>query len=191
MKRTTACTGLMAAIVLAALLAACTDDKQPPTVPPTSASTPASPSASPSAAAETADQAKQHAIDAYVGMQTAFEKASAAGDPAYPDLPKYATGAALTLFTNGLKANKTQGLLGRGQSVFHPQVASLAPPAEPTKASIRDCMDSSKTERYKADGSPYKDSPGGLRLVLADVERVNGEWKVTSVAIREVGSCKL
>lgn len=184
----------MAAAALAALLAGCThEDKTPNTLPTSAApaSASASPSASASAAAETEDQAKQHAIDAYLGFQNAFEKASAAGDPDYPDLPKYGTGAALTLFTNGLKSAKAQGLLGRGQAVFHPKIASLSPPAAPTKASVQDCMDTSKTERYKADGSAFNDSPGGLRLVLADVERINGEWKVTAIGIREVGSCKL
>ncbi|MFI9641425.1 hypothetical protein ACIG87_15395 [Micromonospora sp. NPDC051925] len=193
MKRATSLIGLATAVTLTALLASCAEDENPPTTLPTSAppvSTSTSPSAAASAAAETPEEARQHAIDAYVGMQTAFEKASAAGEPSYPDLPKYATSAALTLLTNGLNANKRQGLLARGQTIFHPQVASLSPPAAPTRASVRDCMDTSKTERYKADGSPYKDSPGGMRLVLAEVERIEGAWKVTAVGIREVGSCK-
>lgn len=192
LKRTATRTAILAAAAFATLLAGCIKDKTPTALPTSAVPAPASasPSASPTAS-ETADQAKQHAIDAYLGMQTAFERASAAGDPDYPDLSKYATGAALTLFTNALKANKQQGLLSRGEAVFHPQVASLAPPSAPTKASMQDCMDTSKTERYKADGSPYKDSPGGLRLVLADVERINGEWKVTSVGVRDVGTCKL
>jgi hypothetical protein len=193
-KRTAPRTGILAAAALAALLAGCTHDDKTPNAPPTSAapaSASPSPSASPSAAAETPDEAKQHAIDAYLGFQNAFEKAGAAGDPDYPDLAKYSTGAALTLFTNGLKAAKAQGLLGRGQTVFHPKIASLSPPAAPTKASVQDCMDTSKTERYKADGTAFNDEPGGLRLALADVERINGEWKVTAIGIREVGSCKL
>lgn len=194
MKRTATRTAILAATALTALLAGCTNSDDTPTTPTTSAapaSASPSPSASQSAAAETPDQAKQHAIDAYVGFQTAFQKAGAAGDPEFPDLAKYGTGDALKLFTNGLKASKTQGLLARGEAVFHPKVASLSPPAAPTKASVEDCMDTSKTERYKADGSPFNDPPGGLRLVLADVERINGEWKVTGIGIREVGSCKL
>jgi len=193
-KRTATRTGILAAAALAALLAGCTHKDQTPNALPTSAapaSATPSPSASPSPAADTPDQAKQHAIAAYLGFQTAFQKAGAAGDPEFPDLAKYGTGAALQLFTNGLKANKTQGLLSRGAAVFHSAVTSLSPPAAPTKASVQDCMDTSKTERYKADGSAYKDSPGGLRLVLADVERIGGDWKVTGIGIREVGSCKL
>lgn len=194
MKRTVTHTGLTAAVAFGMLLAGCTHEDKTPTTTPTSgtpASASASPSAQASAAAETPDQAKQHAIDTYLGFQTAFQKAGAAGDPEFPDLAKYGTGDALKLFTNGLKANKTQGLLARGQAVFHPTIASLSPPDSPTKASVQDCMDTSKTELYKADGSPYKDSPGGLRLVLASLDRINGEWKVTGIGIREVGSCKL
>ncbi|NUR30050.1 MAG: hypothetical protein HOV83_30075 [Catenulispora sp.] len=194
MKRTTTRTAILAATALTALLAGCTHDDKTPTTLPTSAapaSASPSPSAPPSAAAETPDQAKQHAIDSYLGFQNAFEAAGVAGDPAYPDLAKYGTGKALALYTNGLTADKAEGLLSRGHGIFRPNVASLSPPAAPTKASVQDCMDTSKTERYKADGSPFKDSPGGLRLVLADVERINGEWKVTSIAIREVGSCTL
>jgi len=193
-KRTATRTAILAAAAFATLLAGCThDDPTPNTLPTTAAPASASPSpsASPSAATETPDQAKQHAIDAYLGFQTAFQKASAAGDPDFPDLAKYGTGDALKLFTNGLKANKTQGLLARGEAVFHPKIASLSPPDAPTKASVQDCMDTSKTERYKADGSPYKDTPGGLRLVLASLVRIDGEWKVTGIGIREVGSCKL
>ncbi|MDG4751361.1 hypothetical protein O7630_10445 [Micromonospora sp. WMMD718] len=194
MKRTVTRTGLMAAAALGALLAGCThSDKTPTTLPSSAAPAPASasPSASPSATAVTPDQAKRYAIDAYLGFQTAFQKAGAAGDPEFPDLAKYGTGDALKLFTNGLKSAKTQGLLSRGKAVFHPKIASLSPPAAPTKVSVQDCMDTSKTERYKVDGSPYKDSPGGMRLVLADVERIGDEWKVTGIGIREVGSCKL
>lgn len=194
MKRTATRIGLTSAAALAVLLAGCTHDDNPPTTLPTSAApapASASPSASPSAAAETADQAKQHAIDAYIGMWNAFLKASELGDPVYAELPKYTDGIALTRLTDGLKANQANGLLGRGQAVYHPKVESLGPPAAPTKASIRDCLDTSKTGLYKADGSPYKDTPGGLRLVLADVERINGVWKVTSFGAREVGSCSV
>lgn len=194
MKRTASRLGLPTAAALAALLVACTDHKDPPAAPPTlsaSAPTSASPSSAPSAAAETPDQAKQHAIDAYVGMQQSFLKASELGDPAYAELPKYAHGVALARLTDGLKANQAKGLLGRGEAVYRPRVESLTPPTAPTKASVRDCMDTSKTSRYKANGDPFQDSPGGLRLVLADVERIDGVWKVTAFGVRGVGSCSV
>jgi hypothetical protein len=196
MKRTAPWPQLLtvAALIVVVPLGACTGNADPPVALPSAAapaSTSASPSASPSAsaAAESPEQARQRVIDAYVGMQNAFLKASELGDPAYPELPKFADGAALTTLTDGLKASKAKGLLGRGQAVYHPEVQALAPPNSPTRASLRDCMDTSKTSQYKANGDAYQDSPGGLRLVLADVERVGGVWKVTSFGVRGVGSC--
>jgi hypothetical protein len=55
--------------------------------------------------------------------------------------------------------------------------------------SIEDCIDTNATSRYKANGEPFNDSPGGRRLVFADVELHDGVWKVFSLAVREVGSC--
>lgn len=191
MTRTTHRAIAAAFVVLAATLAACNNDKQPPAASPTTiAPTAASPSSAPSAAPDTLESAKQKAIDAYLGMQRAFLKAGETADPAYPDLAKHTTGAALQRLTGALKSMQQDGLRGRGDSVFYPQVESLSPPAAPTKAQIRDCMDTSKTEVFKANGDPYQDEPGGWRLVLADVELTDGAWKVTDFAIREVGSCK-
>jgi len=191
MTRTTRTTIAAAFVVLAAALTACNNDKQPTAASPTTtAPAVANPSSAQSAAPDTPELAKQKAIDAYLGMHRAFLKAGEIADPAYPDLAKYTAGAALQRLTGSLKSMQQDGLRGRGDSVFYPEIASLSPPAAPTKAQIRDCMDTSKTEVYKANGDPYQDEPGGWRLVLADVELTSGEWKVTDFAIREVGSCK-
>lgn len=190
MKRTASRLGLLAVIAIAATIGGCATNP-PATLPISTVPTPPSansPTAS-TAAAETPELAKQHAIDAYVGMQNAFLRASELGDPSYPDLANYAAGDALVRLTEGLKTNQSKGLLSRGEAVYHPHVESLSPSTSPTKASLRDCMDTSKTSRYKANGESYQDSPGGLRLVLAEVERINGTWKVTSFGVRQVGSC--
>jgi len=180
-----------ALVVLAATLAtACDQDEQPATASPTTAPATGSPTGAPtSAAPQTRDQASQAAIDAYVGMQNAFLTAGQLGDPAHPDLATYATELALTRLTDGLKSYQSKGLLIRGQAAYHPKIESLAPADAPTKAQVRDCMDTSKTALYKANGDPYQDTPGGLRLVRAHVERINGTWKVTGFGVREVGSC--
>jgi hypothetical protein len=178
-----------AAAVLAALTSACTNKQPPAATPATSRPAAASPTTPASIPAQTPEQATQAAVDAYIGLQNAFLAASRKGDPDHPDLAKYATGDALALYTKGLKSQKAQGLLGRGQAIYHPKVTMLAPATAPTKATVQDCMDTSATSLYKANGDPYQDTPGGLRLVFADVERLNGIWKVTSLAIREVGSC--
>jgi hypothetical protein len=88
-----------------------------------------------------------------------------------------------------LKSIQDQGLRGRGEARFHPKIESLEPAQTPTKIGIRDCMDTRRTELYKANGDPYRDEPGGNRLVIATVEIVDGAWKVTGFGVRKVGSC--
>ncbi|GIM86619.1 hypothetical protein [Salinispora arenicola] len=124
-------------------------------------------------------------------MQRAFLKASESANPDDPGLPRYTAGTALKRLRDGLTSMRQEGLRGRGEAILHPKVESFQPADAPTKARVRDCMDTSKTERYKANGDPYKDTPGGLRLVIADLERVDGAWKVTGLGVHEVGSCKL
>ena len=194
MKRTGSRLGLTTAVALTALLVACTDGKDPPTALPTTgapAPTFASPSSAPSAGAETPEQAKQLAIDTYLGMQTAFSKAGQIGDPAYPDLPRYATGGALDLLTTALTNRKKEGILARGETVHHPKVTTVSPPDAPTKASVQDCMDTSMSSLYKPNGDPVSQDEGGLRLALANLERTGGIWKVTTLAVREPGTCRL
>jgi hypothetical protein len=182
---------VLAAAITAAALAGCTNKQPPAPQPSTTATATGVPSMATATqpAPLTPETASQQAIAAYLGMQNAFQAASRAGDPSYPDLGKYGTGDALALYTDALNRAKEQGLLGRGQALFYPKVTALAPPAAPTKVSIEDCMDTSATSRYKANGEPFNDSPGGRRLVFADVELRDGVWKVFSLAVRSVGSC--
>ncbi|GIH10051.1 hypothetical protein Rhe02_81180 [Rhizocola hellebori] len=182
---------LVAATVTANALAGCTSTPTPPdTNPATSGSpSPASVATGTRPSANTPESASQQAVDAYIALQNAFSAASRMGDPSYPDLAKYGTGDALALYTDALNASKVKGLLGRGQAIFHPRVTALSPPVAPTKVSIEDCMDTSATSQYKANGDPYQDTPGGRRLVFAEVEFHDGTWKVFSLAVRGVGSC--
>lgn len=181
---------LVAATTLA-VGAGCTSKQQPPATAPTSGTPSAGASLATGSqpASHTPQSASQQAIAAYIGMQNAYQAASRLGDPSHPDLAKYATGDALALYTDALNRSKAKGLLGRGQALFYPKVTALAPPAAPTKVSIEDCMDTSATSQYKANGDPYQDTPGGRRLVFADVELRDGTWKVFSLAVRSVGSC--
>jgi hypothetical protein len=132
---------------------------------------------------------QRQVLDAYLGMQRAFDSASETADPGYPDLARYASGPALQRLTAGLTSMRNVGLRGRGKTVFHPKVQELAPAKVPTRAQVVDCMDTRGTSVYKANGQPYKDTPGGWRLVNATVELHAGVWKVTGVGIHEVGSC--
>ena len=135
------------------------------------------------------DAPQQQAIDAYVGMQRAYQDAVGTGDPDHPDLARYAAGEALQRLRNGITSIRDQGLRGRGEASFQPVVESLNPPGAPTRITVRDCLDTSQTELYDPSGQPYQDQPGGLRLVIATVEIVDGAWKVTGVGIHQVGTC--
>jgi hypothetical protein len=177
----------VAGILLTATLAAagCGEDSEPRvTLPSPATSSPAAPIATTSPPPASTPQ---QVVDVYEGMQRAFLKAGAAADPDHPDLARYAAGAALQQLTALVRSMRNQGLRARGEAVFHARVESMAP----TRARVRDCMDTSRTERYKANGDPFQDSPGGLRLVIADLERFDTAWKVTGLTVHAIGSCKL
>jgi hypothetical protein len=180
----------------ATVLAGCTGTSEPTVTLPGSSGTGAGSSSSAgsvkpsttSGTTSTADTQRQ-VLDAYLGMQRAFDTASETADPGYPDLARYASGPALQRLTAGLTSMRNAGLRGRGKTVFHPKVQELAPAKAPTRAQVADCMDTRGTSVYKANGQPYQDAPGGWRLVNATVELLGGTWKVTGVGIHEVGSC--
>ena len=194
MRRTTPLSILAVALLLTGVTA-CTDS-DPPIEMPTGGSSattlaPSSPSPVSSAAPVTAEEAKRQALNAYLGMQAAFEVAGRTSDPDYPDLRKYTTGAALDLFTTALTKRKKQGVVTRGGTVSHAKVTSLSPPKSPTLAVVQDCMDTRQTALYKTNGDPVPQDKGGFRLALADLKLADGAWKVTALAVRGVGSCKL
>jgi hypothetical protein len=84
---------------------------------------------------------------------------------------------------------RDEGLRSKGDTYFHPKVEQLAPAKAPTKARVRDCMDTTRATAYKVNGAPSTDTPGGRRLVIADLELAGGVWKVTGLGVHEVGSC--
>ncbi len=177
------------ALAVAATGTACTSTAEQPVALPSSTTTPvqATSTTSPSQTATP----EQQVVDAYLSMQKAFDKAGQTSNPDDPDLPKYAAGAALTLLRNGLRSMRGKGLIAKGETINHPKVESLTPPDAPRAARIRDCMDTRDDVAYKANGEPYKDTPGGFRLVIADMERIDGFWKVTGMGVHGVGSCAL
>jgi hypothetical protein len=180
---------LVLTVALLAMASACTSAKERPvTLPSASTGTTAgSPTGSPSPT----PAPEQQVLDAYLGMMHAFNKAGLTSNPDDPDLPKYATGAALTLLQNGLRSMRDEGLLAKGETIYHPKVESITPTNAPRTARIRDCMDTRNAVAYKANGQPYQDTPGGFRLVIADAERIDGIWKMTGMGVHEVGSCVL
>jgi hypothetical protein len=182
---------LAAAVVL--VLSGCGQEDQPgATAPaPGPTGTPTSlPAVAPSSPADPRDAPQQRAVEAYVGMQQAYQEAVGTADPDHPDLARYAAGEALQRLRDGIVSIRDRGLRGRCEARFQPVVESLDPPGAPTRITVRDCMDTSGTELYDPSGQPYQDKPGGLRLVIATVEILDGTWKVTSVGVHEVGTCQ-
>jgi hypothetical protein len=182
-------TTLVLTTTVALMLSGCGQDRPDASTP---APGPTGPPASPPAATPSLDpQAapQQQAVDAYVGMQRAFQEAVKTADPDHPDLARYAAGEALQRLRNGITSIRDQGLRGRGEASFQPVVESLDPPRAPARITVRDCLDTGGTELYDPSGRPYQDEPGGLRLVIATVEIVDSTWKVTGVGVHQVGTC--
>jgi hypothetical protein len=181
----------LALAALLALAAGCTGTaNEPDVVLPTE-----SPSANPSSPAPSPtndpyDDPHQQAIDAYLGTQQAFLTATMTADPDHPDLTVYTAGRALDLLRNGVASIRDKGLRGRGEATFEPEVDQWDDLERPTTIIIRDCMDTSGAELYSVSGEPYEDEPGGLQLVRATVEIVDGTWKVTGLGVHGVGTCE-
>jgi hypothetical protein len=195
MSRTISRSRLAVALMLIGLLTACAEDSSPPAaaIPVNQSSAPAPDSSSPSpqasATAVTGDNAQRQALDTYLGMQTAFAQAGRDGNPNNPALSKYATGAAFDLLSSALRNRAQQGILARGETVHHPEITEMSPAYAPTRATVRDCMDTRNSSLYKPDGTPVQQDKGGFRLAVSDLERTAGAWRVTTLAIRETGTC--
>jgi hypothetical protein len=177
--------------VLIALTTSCTGaNDEPDVILPTQA-----PSSSPSPHLQTPavdpyDDPHQQAIDAYIGTQQAYLAATMTADPDHPDLTVHTAGRALNLLRDGVASIRDKGLRGRGEATYQPEVDQWDDLERPTTITIKDCMDTSDTELYAVSGKPYEDEPGGLRLVIATVEIVDGTWKVTGLGIHGVGTCQ-
>lgn len=160
---------------------------------------PLRPSASPSAVSGSgemvppAQEAQLSALAAYMSLWSAYNTAVRIPDPASRELGLYATGQALQTLVKGLRSVQTRGLKGEGDIRMSPRVIKLAPSNDPRSAEIRDCFDDGATRLVRAKpGPPFTDTPGGLRLTAATVERQSdGTWKVSGFGVGRPGSCKV
>lgn len=188
MNRTIRTMAVSTVLAAATTHAACTKPEDPPVTLPA-----ASPSAAQTSTPKPSDKpttdVQTQVIDAYLGAQRSYLKATETADPDYPGLATYATGTAYERLKDGVRSLREKGLRSRGETKFNPAVAGLEPPNKPSKARIRDCMDTRASQVYEASGKPYNDTPGGFRLVIADLEVVGSAWKVTGIGIHGVGSC--
>jgi len=181
------CKWSFAAAALVMALAACDDNGGLAGSSPSRSTAPPGKSASP----RRTEDPRVTAIAVYRGMWTAYDKARTNPRSDDPTLSRYATGAALWTLLAQLQAAKNLGLRGTGSVTTSPVVTKVTPVRRPTRISIRDCLDTSKSKLVPvASGSPYRDTPGGRRLCEADVQQqIDGSWKVLTFSIRPVGSC--
>jgi hypothetical protein len=176
---------LTALLTLAAGCAQAEPDVILPTPSPSTSPSPAQPGPT----TDPYDDPHQQAIDAYIGTQQAYLAATTTADPDHPDLTVHTAGRALNLLRDGVASIRDKGLRGRGQATYQPEVDTYDDLERPTTITIRDCMDTSQAELYAVSGEPYDDEPGGLQLVIATVEIVDGTWKVTGIGIHGVDTC--
>jgi hypothetical protein len=189
-RRHPAAVAVATTLTVLALAAGCTATTGQPDIAPPTPSPPTRPhSPPPNPALDPYHDPHQQAIDAYLGTQHAYLSAVAVADPHHPDLSVHTAGTALDLLRDTLASLRSRGLRGRGDATYQPAIDTYDNPDRPTKITIRDCMDTSSTELYAASGQPYEDQPGGLRLVVATVEIVDGTWKVTGLGIHGVDTC--
>lgn len=139
--------------------------------------------------APTAD-IRAHAAAVYVQMWRAYERALSEGDADSPYLTEYTEGPALLVLTRAVRSTVAAGLRGAGTTVLSPKVTAVQPVPDPARATLTDCMDTSPTRLYKADGSAYADITGGRRLMTATVVLSgDGKWRVNQIQLGQVGSC--
>jgi hypothetical protein len=138
-----------------------------------------------------ADAANQQATRAYLGMWRSYAEAATTSDWRSPKLTEFATGAALTTLTRGLRAASDRGVVSRGYPVNNPTDVSVEPVGSPSKVTIIDCGDSTNWTQHRADnGVVVTGEPGGRRRINAIVEKqTDGSWKVSDFGVQEVGSC--
>jgi hypothetical protein len=128
-------------------------------------------------------------IDAYSTMWADLAVAATTSDYQSTLLPQHATGAALTLLTEGLARDQLHGIVTKGITSHHPSVVSLTPAANPTHAVVHDCFDDSRWIEYTSDGKRAKNTAGGRHKTTATLVEVGGTWKVSQLTVQPSGSC--
>lgn len=179
-------------VVVVLVLAGCGSNDDPGAEPTTGSPTASEPATSPvSASPEPLDPAEE-ALAVYVAMWDAYDEAARdpETDAEQAGLDRFASGDALTVVTDLVVSLRADGLVTEGSIDHSPRVTELKPQRDPRSARVEDCADTSDRSVVRADGGPYEDDPGGLRLIFADVELHEGVWKVTALGIGRVGSCQ-
>ena len=144
-----------------------------------------------SAAPDPRVQAQLDAVAAYSGMWADMAKAGRTANWKDSALTHHATDRALTQVVQVLYDEQRRGLVSRGAPVLHPEVVQLVPTDNPNSAQIKDCGDSTNwPEVDSKTGALSGSAAGGRRLILAQVVRAQGLWRVTDFTIGKIGSCQ-
>ncbi|GAA5197406.1 hypothetical protein GCM10023322_68600 [Rugosimonospora acidiphila] len=182
------CLAVTLAVFTASSAAGCSSDSPSsaatPPVPTLSAPAVSSPSTDPSGGQV------QQAVTAYMDLLHAFVAASNAGTTDTSDLSNYGTGTALQVLSDGLQDNKSKGVKSQGQpGIDAPQVTKISPADDPTSVTVTGCVDDTHWLLYTYDGKLADNPPSGRRGTSAVIDRSGSVWKVTSLAIKDVGTC--
>jgi hypothetical protein len=181
---------VVAALVLPVGLAACSEDKTPADHTPSGSATP-SEAASTTPAPEDMADPQQAAIAAFERFMDVFVAANAVPDPDYPGLAEAASGEALDVIVTAVQSNLDLGQRTEGQpEILDITVKESSLNTDPVQVALETCQDS--TGWVLVDTATGESVPGdenGRRHIEALVERIDGHWYVTDLAVREAGSC--
>ncbi len=128
-------------------------------------------------------------LAAYRSMWSDLVMAARTSDYQSPLLAQHTTGAALTLFVQGLATDQLHDIVTRGTPVIDPNVTSLTPTGDPTHAEVVDCFNDGNWVEYTTSGARAKNAPGGRRRTTAELVKSRQIWKVTQITVGKVGTC--
>lgn len=154
-----------------------------------SLSSPSASPASPASAASAAAREPGEALNAYRAMWADFVAAARTSNADSPVLPRHASGAALRLIRDGLRADRKGGRVTRGWLQLHPRLVSVEPKDDPRRVRVRDCADDTHWLLYTRSGRRASGEPPGRHHVEALVTRSGGVWKVNAFFVEKAGTC--
>jgi hypothetical protein len=132
---------------------------------------------------------KAQVLSAYLGMWHAYVAASRTADYQSPSLAHYAAGGALSLLMHGLYSNFRNGIVTRGNPVFHPKVKVAVRNGQPLQATATDCADTSHWADYYKSGKPAPGGRRGRHRIVAELQPFDGVWRVTYLVVEKEGTC--
>lgn len=152
-----------------------------------------SPAASPEGAVASSEDPQgeadvgEEAVEAYELFWVAVAEAGEIPDPQHPDLARYGAEDALDDVTALLIGYRETGRATSGRPQTNPEVVDSDDAS--SSVEISDCGDSTDWVTYDVDSGAEVGEPGGRQQIVAVVEVVDDDWKVTAFGIDEVGSC--